>query len=934
MSATRNTPTDAVWTRKARATATVLVSALLLAGCTDSPEAMVDSAKAYLAKNDINAASIQLKNALQENGNLAEGRFLLGKINLEQGNVLGAVKELQRAAELGYPADQVIPLFASALVRSAEFDRVLKDYGDTKLGDPVAQGQLLTAIGEARFAKADVAGARSAFEAALVASPDNGLARVGLGRAKLFSGDAPGAQGEAEAVIARQAALAEAHVLLADTLMVQGKPEAAVKALEAAVGARPDSVGYHFALISLQLRLNDLGAAAKQLEAMKKVAPTHPSTRYVQAFLDFRNNRPAEAREAVMEVVKNAPDFLPGQLLAGSVLMRLSEHVVARTHLAKVLERAPGQPLARRLMAASHLASGEATRALEVIQPLLAAPNPDAALQGLAGQIYLANGDLEKAEAFFEQSAAAAPDDARVRARLGVARLAGGDVARAFADLEAASQLDDTSGQADLAMILAYMRRNEFDKALEAQKTLEAKQPDNPQTYNLKGGILLAKKDQAGARVAFERAVELKPDFLAAQVNLARLDLADNKPDAARARFEVVIKENPKNVDALLAYADLQNSTGSGAAEVLVTLERAAAAGPGLLPPRLALIQHYLRHQDPAKAMTVAQQAVGAEPNDPRAVEALARVQLASGQIQQAVSSLSKLAGLVPKSPAPLLSLSDAQRQAKDDAAAEQSLRKALALTADLLEAQQRLIGVQVARGNPEGALATSRTIQKQRPTAVSGFSLEGDLLGSLGRWPEAAAAYRKALDRGKSGELVNKLHSALMRTERKADADKLMADWLRTEPKDLAARGYVAERALSEKRYADALKLFREMNELAPDNALILNNLAWTAAAAKDGNALKYAEQALALAPDNPAVLDTVGVIQVDGGQSDKGLANLVRAVSLAPDLAPLRLNLAKAYAKLERKADARRELDILMLKAQAGTPVHTEATELLKTL
>ena len=214
------------------------------------------------------------------------------------------------------------------------------------------------------------------------------------------------------------------------------------------------------------------------------------------------------------------------------------------------------------------------------------------------------------------------------------------------------------------------------------------------------------------------------------------------------------------------------------------------------------------------------------------------------------------------------------------------------------------------------------------------GYSLEGDLLGEAERWPEAVSAYRKALDRGKSGEVVSKLHSALMRNDRKADAEKLMTDWLRTEPKDLAARGYVAERALAEKRYADALQMFRAMNELAPDNALILNNLAWTAAVVKDGQALKYAEQALALAPDNPAVLDTVGVIQVDGGQSDKGLANLVRAVSLAPDLAPLRLNLAKAYAKLERKADARRELDILMLKAQAGTPVHTEATELLKTL
>ncbi len=74
--------------------------------------------------------------------------------------------------------------------------------------------------------------------------------------------------------------------------------------------------------------------------------------------------------------------------------------------------------------------------------------------------------------------------------------------------------------------------------------------------------------------------------------------------------------------------------------------------------------------------------------------------------------------------------------------------------------------------------------------------------------------------------------------------------------------------------------------------------------------------------------------MIQIDRGQADKGLANLQRAVSLAPELGPLRLNLAKSYARLARKDEARKELNTLMPKLKEGTPLHKEAVELLDSL
>ena len=120
MSKLHNKPQRKAWAGRASAIAALTLSALVLTGCKDSPEQMVASAKSYLEKKDLDAASIQLKSALQANGNLVDARFLLGKVNLEQGNVPGAVKELQRALDLGYSKNEVLPLLARSLLRSGE----------------------------------------------------------------------------------------------------------------------------------------------------------------------------------------------------------------------------------------------------------------------------------------------------------------------------------------------------------------------------------------------------------------------------------------------------------------------------------------------------------------------------------------------------------------------------------------------------------------------------------------------------------------------------------------------------------------------------------------------------------------------------------------------------------------------------------------------
>jgi tetratricopeptide (TPR) repeat protein len=92
--------------------------------------------------------------------------------------------------------------------------------------------------------------------------------------------------------------------------------------------------------------------------------------------------------------------------------------------------------------------------------------------------------------------------------------------------------------------------------------TTEKKQPDKPLAHDLRGSVLLAKQDVAGARRSFERALVIDPSYFQAAANLARLDLREKKPEDAIKRFDAILAKDPKNVQALLAVASVVRSQG------------------------------------------------------------------------------------------------------------------------------------------------------------------------------------------------------------------------------------------------------------------------------------------------------------------------------------------------------------------------------------
>ena len=121
-----------------------------------------------------------------------------------------------------------------------------------------------------------------------------------------------------------------------------------------------------------------------------------------------------------------------------------------------------------------------------------------------------------------------------------------------------------------------------------------------------------------------------------------------------------------------------------------------------------------------------------------------------------------------------------------------------------------------------------------------------------------------------------------------------------------LYARALAAERA---DRVEVAVADLRELVRRLPDSAMALNALGYTLAdrTAHAQEALGYIEQAIALAPDDPAIMDSMGWVLFRLGRLDEAITWLRRAYALSRD-GEIAAHLGEALWQAGHQREARR--------------------------
>lgn len=895
-----------------------LALSLQLAGCSKpaTESELLAAAQARFDKREYRAAGIELRNALQTNPSSPRARMLLGRTLFELGEPGLAVVELRKSLELGQPEVDVLPVLAESLMQMGQYKRVVDDYATKVLPDAQANARFQTALATSLNILGRRAEAEGVLKRALEASPSYLPARIFQARLSADGGDIDRALADIDAVLKADPRHVEALRVRGDFLLYgKDQPEAALESYRRALEIDPDDLSSNIAVISLQLAVQRVADAAEQFKRMQKRYPAHVQTKFFEAQFAFARRDHLAVREQLLQLVKVMPNNPRVLELAGLNEIALHSLVRAETYFGKAVQLQPDGASPRLALAEVQLRLGQPAKAIATLSPLLDPKRqPIPRVLAVAADAHLASGDAERAEKLYALASKARPADVKFQTGRALALLAGGQTQAGLGELTRIASAD-TGMTADMALVAALLRRGDLPAALKAVGRLEAKRPNSAQVAQMRGDLSLRTGDRTAARAAFERAIAIDPAFFPAIAGMAALEQEDGNSKAAAMRFETLLKKDPKHVAAMVALARQRLVSGDTSGEPAKLLQEAIAAAPTDPSPRLALIDLQLRRGDAKTALAVAREGESLMPDRPDLLDALARTLLATGEPQQALSVYGKWSSLEPKSAVPHVRSADIHAARANWEAALASYRRALAVDPDATAPLLGIIRVEMINKRYEQALAVAKSVQTKRPSAALGFALEGDIEMTRRRLDTAINAYRQALAKqDASTEVANKGYMALMAAGRADQAEALASEWMKARPNDAEFVFAVGKVALARNDLPSAERRFARVLELHPRNAPALNNIAWIRIQQKRSGAVEMAEKAVALAPEQPDMLDTLARALALEGKIPRAIEVQKAAVAKAGAAsAPFKLQLAKLYVDAGENRLAEQELSAL---------------------
>jgi tetratricopeptide (TPR) repeat protein len=293
--------------------------------------------------------------------------------------------------------------------------------------------------------------------------------------------------------------------------------------------------------------------------------------------------------------------------------------------------------------------------------------------------------------------------------------------------------------------ISSALRARDFDKAIELTKSALKTSPNNAQLWTLQGIAYVSKGEGKNALLAFQQALKISPNNIAALEGASQIEYQAGNP-AAIPLLNHLLQLHPDNTTGHAMLAVLEYREG----DCLAAAPHFQKAGP-IVDSQLDALHAYatclvrLKRLDAAEA--VLQKAVALSPDSPRDRQVLASVQLMDHKSKDALETLQPL--LEAKSPDSntLQLASRAYEDTGDTPQAVATLRQALLLDPQNVSLFLDFATICFSHESFQVGIDVLTEGLSQQPKSDDLYVARGVLYVQLAQYDKAEADFEKAYE-------------------------------------------------------------------------------------------------------------------------------------------------------------------------------------------
>lgn len=697
-----------------------------------------------------------------------------------------------------------------------------------------------------------------------------------------------------------------------------------------AIKASPRNAEAYYQASLAYLQLDDIHNSVGALDKALQLNPKYTVARVQRAQLMISTNNPEAFKKGLEQLnaaLQDAPDD-PYALHALALTdLRLGDVKEASRYLEHALLVAPQELSVAATLAETKILQNDMKGAEEVLRKSAEDSPKSAEAQTLIARFYAFQNRLPEAEQYFQKALALDPNYGPALLALAKEQFLSGRPSDAEQTFKRLSAVSDSDLKHYYALFLFQLGRR--DEAVREFERLWRQDPDDRLARTRLLVAYQAVNRLPDATKLLESELKKNPRDLDALLQRAELFTAARDYPAAQADLNKVLQLKPDSADLHYALARLNQAAGR-LGEQRQSLYEALKLNPFLLPARLDLAQNLMQSRAFKVALDVLDQAP--ESQRPQVQTMRNWVLWSLGNTQEMRQKVNQeLAG----NRTPDLLIQDGLLKLKqgDSAGARASLLEALKINPADLRALQALTQSYVAEKQPAVAVQKVEEFAAAQPRSAPVQEFAGLLLWSNGDLQRAREAFMAA--KAADPHFVNADFSLaqLDVLDKKWDnAEKRLQDVVRQDAHNALAMMWLANLSAARGDNKTALNYYRQVADVDPANPDALNNMAYLLAAMPNraDEALKYAQKAQEVSPDDPNIADTLGWILYQKGLYPSAIQQLQRAAAKESNVV-WKYHLAMAYARAGDRTHGLMALNAA-LKRDPHVPEAAQAKQLLE--